>query len=113
MQLIISFLKNQGIKNFEADCFLVKVNDLESTECIVLDYEFFVCEAGESLWVSNEDSIEFTLFQTDSADKGIEDKVFSIPVEDFSLEEVHKPKRMINVLNKDKVVFSIQGDRIF
>lgn len=110
MKLLISFLKEQGIEDFEADCFLVKTNGIECTECTVLDYEFIVCEVGESLWSSNTDSIEFTLIHATEESENVR---LLVPAEDFSIKEIYQPNRTINVFNKDKIAFSIEENFAF
>ncbi|MDE5759239.1 MAG: hypothetical protein K2H85_11585, partial [Allobaculum sp.] len=88
MKLIISFLEEQGIEDFDTDCVRVKSSYGEKLkEFIVLDDEFFVCEEGESLWSSNPNSFEFTLLHADQKTERCQNKVFRIPTQDFSIKE--------------------------
>lgn len=114
MKFLITFLEEQGIKDFDTEYFSIKSeNGKKEKEFFVQEDECFVCEAGESLWNSNENGIEFTLFQATRETEIPESIRFLVPVQDFSIKEVHQPTRIINILNKGQVLFSIEENYIF
>lgn len=114
MKFLTTFLEEHGVKNFVTDCFFVKSYDgREVREFLVNEDECFVCEKGESLWDSNEDSIEFTLFCATQETEVPESIRFLCPIKDFSIKENNKLKNIINIFNKDKILFSIEDYFIF
>lgn len=118
MELISNYLSSQGIKNFNFQYLFITTGEEhhELTEFIVSEDGFCVCERDESLWGCNssEDTVEFTLFQahkwTHLEEEEIGTQVFFVPKKDLQFQEINYPKRIVNILNKEKLVFSIQGE---